>query len=80
MRKPDSTEINEWVPVSGAGLKRAKKGLEGHWKKAKKEEENKEARLKEEKEKEAREVKRREEAAKIVLKEDVSEGKAPKVC
>jgi asparaginyl-tRNA synthetase len=79
VRKPDSVEIAEWVPISGAGLKKAKKNLEGHWKKVKKAEEGKEAKAKEEREKAEREAKRREEASKIVLTEDVSQGKAPKV-
>jgi hypothetical protein len=79
VRKPDSVEIAEWVQISGAGLKKAKKNLEGHWKKVKKAEEGKEAKAKEEREKAEREAKRREEASRIVLTEDVSQGKAPKV-
>lgn len=78
-RKADSTERNEWQPISGAGMKKAKKLLDAHWKKMKKAEEGREAAEREAKEKAEREQKRREEAAKIVIVEDASKPRAEKV-
>ncbi|GHJ86726.1 hypothetical protein NliqN6_3128 [Naganishia liquefaciens] len=78
-RKADSTEVNEWQPISGAGMKKAKKLLDAHWKKVKKAEEGREAAEREAKEKAEREQKRREEASKIVLVEDESKPRAQKV-
>lgn len=79
VRKPDSPEVNDWQPISGAALKKNKKFVDAHWKKVKKAEENKEATEKAEREREERDAKRREEAAKIILKEDTSLPVAPKV-
>ena len=79
VRKPDSPEVNDWQPISGAALKKNKKFVDAHWKKVKKAEENKEATEKAEREREERDAKRREEAAKIILKEDTSLPAAPKV-
>lgn len=78
-RKADSTERNEWQPISGAGMKKAKKLLDAHWKKVKKAEEGREAAEREAKEKAEREQKRRAEAAKVVLVEDASKPRAEKV-
>lgn len=79
IRKPDSPEVNDWQPISGAALKKNKKFVDAHWKKVKKAEENREAVEKDEREKGERDAKRREEASKIVLVEDTSLPVAPKV-
>lgn len=77
--KNDSTERNDWQPISGAAMKKAKKLLDAHWKKVKKAEQGREAAEKEAKEKAEREQKKREEAAKIVLVEDSTKPRAEKV-
>ncbi|KAJ9098497.1 hypothetical protein QFC19_006365 [Naganishia cerealis] len=77
--KQDSTERNDWQPISGAAMKKAKKLLDAHWKKVKKAEQGREAAEKEAKEKAERELKKREEAAKIVLVEDPTKARAEKV-
>ncbi len=75
----DSSSSSQWVAISGAAFKKAKKGLETHYKKQKKLEENKEQMEREEREKVEREKVRREEAAGVVLVEPTEGGRAEKV-
>lgn len=61
------TGSSSYEPISGAGLKKARKLLEAQWKKAKKLEETRESSAKLAAEQAERDAKRREEASKIVL-------------
>lgn len=56
-----------YEPISGAGMKKARKLLEAHWKRARKLEETREASAKQASEQAERDARRRDEASKIVL-------------
>lgn len=61
------TSSTAYEPISGAGMKKARKLLEAHWKRARKLEETREASAKQASEQAERDARRRDEASKIVL-------------
>ena len=79
LRKTDSVEHNEWVPISGSAGKRLLKGIEIWRKKETKRGAEGEKLEREKREGEERDRKRREEAKGVVLVDDSSKGEALRV-